>query len=70
MQRELTVNLSDETYNGLLKLVGKRNASRFVEAVLRPYILLAGNGRSFKVSSPRLADPTEIEKFRVEIVNE
>jgi hypothetical protein len=68
MQNELTINLNDETYQGLMKLVGKRDASRFVEAVLRPYILLAEKKRTFKINSPRLADPTQIEQFKVEIV--
>ena len=36
MQKELTINLSDETYRGLIELVGEKNASQFVEAVLQP----------------------------------
>lgn len=38
MQRELTISLSDETYNSLMKLVGEQNASQFIELVLRPHI--------------------------------
>ena len=70
MQKELTIELSDETYVGLMKLVGKRDASRFVEAVLRPYVLLAEKKQRFKIHSPRLADPSQIDHFKVEIVNE
>lgn len=70
MQKELTINLSDETYQGLMKLVGNQDASRFVEAILRPYVLLADKKKAFKINSPRLADPSQIDHFKVEIVNE
>ena len=37
MQKELTISLSDETYQGLMNLVGEKNASQFIQSVLRPY---------------------------------
>jgi hypothetical protein len=69
MQRELTINISDETYNGLMDLVGKQNAGEFVEAILRPYILLACKSKTYKMLSPRLADSSQAERFKVEIVD-
>lgn len=70
MQKELTISLSDETYQGLMKLVGEKNASQFIEAVLRPYILLAEENRTFKIHSPHLADPSQLDFFKVELVKD
>jgi len=70
MQKELTISLSDETYQGLMNLVGEKNASQFIEAVLRPYILLAEENRTFKVLSPRLADRSQMDLLKVELVED
>ncbi|CAN5594079.1 hypothetical protein BH20ACI4_BH20ACI4_25770 [soil metagenome] len=70
MQKELTINLSDDTYRGLIGLVGEKNASQFVEAVLRPYILLAEKKQTFKIHSPHLADSSQMDLLKVELVEE
>ncbi len=70
MQKELTINLSDETYQNLMNLVGEKNASQFIESVLRPYILLAEKNRTFKIHSPHLADPSDIDFLKVELVKD
>ena len=79
MQKELTINLSDETYQGLMKLVGEKNASQFIESVLRPHVsesneeyevkLPLNNGeRKIYILSPHLADPSDAETLKVELV--
>lgn len=68
MQKERTISLSDETYQGLMKLVGEKNASQFVESVLRPYFLLAEENRTFKILSPRLADQSQAELLELEFI--
>ena len=70
MQKELTISLSDETYQGLMNLVGEKNASQFIEAVLRPYILLAEENRTFKILSPHLADRSQMDFLKVELVED
>ena len=70
MRNELKIKLSDETYAGLMNLVGEKNASQFVESVLRPYVLSAERRQAFKIHSPHLADPSQIDYFKVEIVEE
>ncbi|MBS1792261.1 MAG: addiction module antitoxin [Acidobacteria bacterium] len=69
MQKELTISLSDETYHSLMKLVGETNASQFIESVLRPYILLAEEDRTYKILSPHLADQTQAELVKPELVH-
>ncbi len=53
-----------------MNLVGEKNASQFIESVLRPYILLAEQNRTFKILSPRLADRSQIDLFKVELVED
>lgn len=81
MQRELTINLSDKTYDRLMKLVGEKNASQFIESVLRPHVsesmeefevkIPRKNGdRIFKILSPHLVNPADAERLKLEIVEE
>ena len=81
MQKELTISLSDETYQGLMNLVGEKNASQFIEAVLRPHVselkeeyevkLPLNNGeRKIYILSPHLANPSDAEVLKVELVEE
>lgn len=81
MQKELTINISDETYTGLMNLVGKKNASRFIESVLRPYLsesdelyevkLPLNNGeRKIYLRSPNLKYPSDVSRLRVSLVEE
>jgi hypothetical protein len=81
MQKELTISLSDETYQGLMNLVGEKNASQFIEAVLRPHVsqtqeeyevkLPLNNGeRKIYIRSPRLINPSDAKIFKVQLVEE
>lgn len=70
MQKELTINLSNETYQGLMNLVGEKKASQFIEAVLRPYIIIATKNQGFKIHSPRLVDRMLADNFKLEMIEE
>lgn len=79
MQKELTINLSEETYDGLMELAGAENASQFIEAALRPHIfgeeyevkLQLNNGqRKIYLRSPRLVNRESADRLKVEIVEE
>ena len=77
MQKELTINLDDELYTDLMNSVGEKNVSRFIESVVRSQ-LKNGSSEIYnleipvapKVHSPRLADRTLADRFRVEIAEE
>ena len=62
-----------------MKLVGEKNASQFIESVLRPHVsesneeyevkLPLNNGeRKIYILSPHLADPSDAEILKVELV--
>lgn len=80
MQKELTINISDEIYQGLMKLAGEKNASRFIESLLRSVVSeskeykveipLNDGKRKVFIRSPRLAKSSGIEKLKMELVEE
>ncbi len=39
MQKKLTITLEDQVYEALHNVVGRRNISRFINALLRPCVL-------------------------------
>ena len=39
MQKKLTITVNERVYEGLHKVVGRRRISRFIENLVRPYVL-------------------------------
>ena len=39
MQTKLTITVDEKVYEGLHKVVGRRRISRFIEDLVRPYVL-------------------------------
>ena len=39
MQRKLTITIADEVYQGLHQQIGRGEISRFIENVVRPYVV-------------------------------
>jgi len=39
MQKKLTITVDEEVYEGLHKIIGRRKISRFVQEVVRPYVV-------------------------------
>ncbi|MCP4168505.1 MAG: addiction module antitoxin [Chloroflexi bacterium] len=39
MQKKLTITIDEEVYRGLYDIVGPRRISRFIEELIRPYVL-------------------------------
>lgn len=39
MARKLTISVSDDVYQGLYRVVGRRRISRFLEDLVRPHVL-------------------------------
>jgi hypothetical protein len=39
MQKKLTITLDEEVYDGLYAVVGPRRISRFIEDLVRPYVI-------------------------------
>ncbi|RLC90308.1 MAG: addiction module antitoxin [Chloroflexi bacterium] len=39
MQRKLTLTIDERVYEGLYAVIGRRRISRFIEDLVRPYVL-------------------------------
>lgn len=39
MQKKLTITVNEDVYKGLHAVVGRRRISRFIESLVRPYVL-------------------------------
>jgi predicted CopG family antitoxin len=39
MQKKLTISIDEDVYEGLYEVIGPRRISRFIEDLVRPYIL-------------------------------
>ena len=39
MQKKLTITIDEEIYEGLRKTIGPRKISRFVQEIVRPYVV-------------------------------
>ena len=39
MQKKLTITIDEEVYAGLYQVVGRGKISRFIESVIRPYVI-------------------------------
>ena len=39
MQKKLTITVDEEVYTGLYKVIGPRKISRFVQEIVRPYVV-------------------------------
>ena len=39
MQKKLTITVDEQVYEGLHTVIGRRNISRFISALVRPHVL-------------------------------
>jgi predicted CopG family antitoxin len=39
MQKKLTITIDERVYEGLYRVIGRRRISRFIEDLVRPYVL-------------------------------
>ena len=39
MQKKLTITIDEQIYEGLYAVIGRRRISRFIEDLVRPYVL-------------------------------
>jgi hypothetical protein len=62
MQKKLTISLDERVYQGLHKTVGRRRISRFIETLVRPYVV----GKDLAAAYQQMAQDTEREAEALE----
>ena len=48
MQKKLTITINEEIYEGLHKVIGRGNISRFIESLLRPHVIDSNLEKEYK----------------------
>ena len=62
MQKKLTITIDEEVYAGLYQVVGRGRISRFIEAVVRPYVVYGDIEHGYRA----MADDPEREAEAME----
>ena len=39
MKKKLTINVDEQVYSGLHRVIGRRRISRFIESIVRPHVI-------------------------------
>ncbi len=48
MQKKLTITIDEQVYEGLHAVIGRRRISRFIEDLVRPYVIHQGLEAAYK----------------------
>ena len=64
MQRKLTITIDEDVYDGLYRVAGRRKISKFIESLVRPYVLTDNLDEGYR----QMADDTEREAEAIEWV--
>ncbi|MFQ5828615.1 MAG: addiction module antitoxin [Candidatus Methylomirabilia bacterium] len=62
MQKKLTITLDERVYKGLHNVVGRRRISRFVEFLVRPYVI----GKDLETAYRQMAQEEAREREALE----
>ncbi len=62
MQKKLTISIDERVYEGLHAVIGRRRISRFIEDLVRPYVL----NRELEAAYKQMAQDEEREAEALE----
>ena len=48
MQKKLTITLNERVYDGLHTVIGRRRISKFIESLVRPYVVAGDLDRAYR----------------------
>ncbi|MGH8566710.1 MAG: addiction module antitoxin [Gammaproteobacteria bacterium] len=63
MQKKLTISIDEAVYEGLHRVIGRRNISRFLEGLARPHILPAAIDEAYRQMAADEARETEAAEW-------
>ncbi len=74
MQRKLTITIDEDVYDGLYRVAGRRKISKFIESLVRPYVMAGDLDEGYRQMSgdtEREAEASEwIEGTATEVSDE
>jgi hypothetical protein len=70
MQKKLTISIDEAVYEGLHRVIGRRNISRFLEGLARPHILPAAIDEAYRQMAADEARETEAMEWAEGLVGD
>jgi hypothetical protein len=70
MQKKLTISIDEAVYEGLHRVIGRRNISRFLEGLARPHILPAAIDEAYRQMAADEARETEAAEWAEGLVGD
>ena len=70
MQRKLTITVDEVVYEGLHKVVGRRNISRFLTELARPHVVPDALDEGYRAMAADEAREHEAEEWAEELVGD
>ncbi|MGH8585573.1 MAG: addiction module antitoxin [Gammaproteobacteria bacterium] len=70
MQKKLTISIDEAVYEGLHRVIGRRNISRFLEGLARPHILPAAIDEAYRQMAADEARETEAVEWAEGLVGD
>ena len=62
MQKKLTITMNEQVYEGLHRVIGRRNISQFIESLVRPHVL----GKDLEAAYQQMAQDESRESEALE----
>ena len=63
MQKKLTITIAEEVYAGLHQVVGRRKISRFIESLVRPYVLYGDIQEGYRLMAADIEREAEAREW-------
>ena len=70
MQKKLTISIDEAVYEGLHRVIGRRNISRFLEGLARPHILPAAIDAAYRQMAADEGRETEASEWAEGLVGD
>lgn len=63
MMKKLTISVDERTYEGLHNVIGRRRISRFIESLVRPYVIEEDMDAAYQLMSEDEAREAEAQAW-------
>ena len=70
MQKKLTISVSEELYQGLHRVVGRRKISRFLEDLARPHVVRKDLEAAYRTMAADEAREAEARKWSEALIGD
>ena len=70
MQKNLTIPVDEQVYEGLHRVIGRSHISQFIEGVVRPHVLSVELEAAYREMAPAEAQEQEAQEWAETIIGD